>query len=470
MADARLSLAIAGGKAVATASRALGAGGGTTLPGRVAALLDPGILRKTARRLRRGAIVLTGTNGKTTTARIIAQVLGDSGLRVAHNRAGANLLSGVTSALLANANAAGVPRADVGLFEVDEAALPEVIRRVQPRVLLITNLFRDQLDRYGEIDYLLGIWRQALRDLPAASTLVLNADDPGVASLADAAPGRVLWFGIDDPALGSAEREHAADSIRCQRCAAPLDYAVVYYAHIGLHSCPRCGARRPDPDVVARAISLAGLEASSFRLGIGDSTHVVQVRVPGVYNVYNALAAAAATTALGVPQSAVVAGLQAFTAAFGRVERVTVNERNVFMALVKNPVGFNQVLRTIIAPNTPGAAAARPLNLLIVINDNFADGTDISWLWDVDFELLAGRVGFAIVAGTRAGDMAVRLKYAGVDPGLVTVVPPYAEALRVAVERTPKAETLYLLPTYTAMLAVRAHLADRGLVDRFWMD
>jgi UDP-N-acetylmuramyl tripeptide synthase len=466
--DARLALAIAAGKSIGAVSRALRLGGGTTLPGRIASAVDPSVVSKAARALPRGSLVLTGTNGKTTTARLLADMLRAAGLSVVHNRAGANLISGVASAIVAESRIGGTVVADVGLFEVDEAATPDAVRLLIPKVVVITNLFRDQLDRYGELDYLLSVWREALSRLPPTSVVVLNADDPAVASLADGLSCGVKFFGIDDADIGLSEREHASDSTRCPRCARPLAYSTIYYSHLGNYLCHECGLAKPSPDIRARSVRALGLTGTDFLLGHPAGENRVTFGLPGLYNVYNALAASAAALAAGIDAETLVAAMREFKAAFGRIERIPIGGRDLFLALVKNPVGFNQVIRTI-APETPTDDRANcPLSMVIAINDHFADGTDISWLWDVDFERLAGRVESVVVSGTRADDMALRLKYAGVDTGRVTVINDGPAALAAAVEHTPAGQTCYVLPTYTAMLELRTHLANLGLAERFW--
>jgi UDP-N-acetylmuramyl tripeptide synthase len=464
--DARLGSAVLAGNLAGFLSRRLGAGGGTTLPGELATRLDPQVLPKLSARLARGSIVVTGTNGKTTTSRLISSVLSEAAWRPVHNRAGANLLSGVTSALISQSSLRSRLVADVGLFEVDEAVMPEAVARTHPRVVVVTNLFRDQLDRYGEVDYLAGVWRKALSSLPPDATVVLNADDPLVASLGAGLAARVVYFGVDDESVGALALEHAADSKVCLACGTPYDYSVAYYGHVGKYRCPNCGQGRPEPSVVACSVSLAGVDGASLVVGTPQGDVNLSLRLPGLYNVYNALAATAGCLSMGVELDAVKAGVDSFVAAFGRIERVRVEDKTAFLALVKNPVGFNQVIRTVFGPE--GVVPAEPRNALILINDHFADGTDISWLWDVDFELLRGRVGFVVVGGTRAEDMAVRLKYAGVDAAAVTVEGSAEAALTRGLERTTAGGTLYVLPTYTAMLEVRGILSRWRYVEEFW--
>lgn len=459
----RLAAAVAAGQLATLLSRRLGVGGGTTAPGHLVSLLDPGAISTIAARISRGCIAVTGTNGKTTTTRMISTVLKNADLRVTHNRSGANLLPGIASTLVNASSLAGNPRADVGLFEVDEAAFPSAVQQLRPRVCVLTNLFRDQLDRYGEVDYLFSLWRRTLSELPESSTVLLNADDPRVASLGDGLACRVLYYGIEDPSLGGAAISHAADSTFCVRCGAPYQYRMVFYSHLGHYRCPSCGTSRPDPQLRVTRAELLGIEGSRLEIATPVGDVEVRVKVPGMYNVYNALAAVGASVTLGIAPDIIRVGIEAFSAVFGRVERVQLQGRHLFLALVKNPVGFTEVLSTLL--REPGQR-----RLMIVINDKFADGTDVSWLWDVDFEMLAGRVRFAHVSGLRAEDMAVRLKYAGVDPGLISVEGNPALALKQALENTPVGETLYLLPTYTAMLEVRGGLADAGHLLPFWED
>jgi len=459
----RLAAAVAAGQLATFLSRRLGTGGGTTAPGHLVRMLDPGAIAGIAARLPSGTVVVTGTNGKTTTSRMISALLSRAGLKVIHNRSGANLIAGIASTLVNGSNLVGNPRADVGLFEVDEAAFPAAVQELRPRLCVLTNLFRDQLDRYGEVDYLSRLWRETLGSLPPSSTVLLNADDPRIADLGDKLSCRVIYYGIEDRSLGGATLAHASDSRFCLRCGAPYDYPTVFYSHLGHYRCPSCGAARPAPELKATSCELLGIEGSRLQVEAPVGSVELEVRVPGVYNVYNALAAVGVGVAMGIGMETIRAGLGDFSAAFGRVERVQVQGRQLFLALVKNPVGFNEVLSTLL--REPGRKA-----LMIVINDLFADGTDVSWLWDVDFEMLADRVLFAVASGLRAADMAVRLKYAGVDPALITVEPDGFRALQQALRDTPEGGTLYLLPTYTAMLEVRGKLAEAGHLPPFWED
>jgi lipid II isoglutaminyl synthase (glutamine-hydrolysing) len=459
--NVRLSTAIALGKTAATLSRVLGRGGGTTMPGRVARAVEPDVVGLLARRLHGGTVLVAGTNGKTTTAHLLAHIMRAEGRRVVHNRAGANLAAGIASALVEHADFRGDPAGDLGIFEVDEATVPRVVPALRPRVAVFTNLFRDQLDRYGEIDYISGLWRAAGARLPSGFVRVANADDPLVYDAVREMPGRLATYGLDDERHALPALEHTAEARYCYQCGTPYLYAVTYFGHMGRYRCPTCGVARPTPDVVGRDIALAGPDGTSLTVDAGPlGRAAVQTRLPGLYNVYNVLAAIAASLQLGAPLSRAANAVGTFAPAFGRAERATLDGRDVQMLLVKNPAGFNEVLRTVLA------AGPLPV-LLIAINDLIADGRDVSWLWDVDFEMLAGRVERVVVSGLRAEDMAVRLEYAGVPAAAIEVERSYDTALRRALDHDGSGR-LFILPTYTAMLAIRALLEHRGVVARFW--
>jgi lipid II isoglutaminyl synthase (glutamine-hydrolysing) len=463
---ARLSAALMAGRAAATLSRRLGRGGGTVIAGHLVPRIAPDALREVTDSLPNGSIVVSGTNGKTTTTRLLSHILLAAGLRPIHNRAGANLLSGLFSAVAQATDWQARPRGDVGLFEVDEATVPSALQHIEPRVLLLHNIFRDQLDRYGEVHFVAGLWRDAVRLLSGHTTLVLNADDPLVSGVApDGSPAgpAVVTYGIADEHVGEHALPHAADARLCPRCGAPLLYDLVYFGHLGHYHCTNGDFARPALDVSATDVELLGDEGTNLTVATPDGVLRARLRLPGLYNVYNALAAIAVCCALGVRREVVARGLETFTAAFGRLERIQVEDRQLFLALVKNPVGFTEVLRTILGP--PGKRT-----LLIAINDRFADGTDVSWLWDVEFERLQERVNVAICAGLRADDMAVRLKYAGIETERIRVENDLQRAIELALSAAEPAETVYVLPTYTAMLALRDILQRTGYVRGFWED
>jgi lipid II isoglutaminyl synthase (glutamine-hydrolysing) len=449
----RLQLEIALARAAGRLSRIAGRGGGTTIPGKILATLDPNAVGTLARRLPRGSALISATNGKTTTAAIVAEVLGDR-VRLAHNRAGANLVSGVASALLA------APAAELGLFEVDEGAFPDIARRVRPQAVCLGNLFRDQLDRYGELELVAEKWRSALGELDPAANVIVNADDPLLADISRGRPN-VVRFGLDDPRVARERLPHAADSKYCRICGAPYVYAAAYVGHLGDYACPNGHDRRPPLDVAAREIELNGLESVSFDFVTTEGTRRLSLALPGLYNVYNALAAASLAMALGASLDDLEAGFASFRAAFGRFERIPAGDKTVLLLLIKNPAGANEVVRTIVADGGPKLA-------LIALNDNIADGRDVSWIWDVDFEPLAAGLDQLVVTGGRAYELALRFKYGGVPSERIEVLPELERALDRALDLTPSGGELVVLPTYTAMLALRRIAADRGLVRPYW--
>jgi UDP-N-acetylmuramyl tripeptide synthase len=471
----RLAAGVAAAKAVGTLARTAGRGGGTSLPGKVLTRVEPHAIGRLASRLDRGSVVISATNGKTTTAAMVAAILERTGARLVHNRAGANMAGGVASAL-ANASRRGgrALTGDLGLFEVDEFWLGPVVEELEPRALLLGNLFRDQLDRYGELETIADRWAEIVA---GRAGLVLNADDPLVADLGRHAPDPV-YFGVDDHSLALPQLQHASDSKHCRRCGHPYGYTQIYLAHLGHYRCPNCGQARPRPAIVATNVALDGIRSAAFTLrahcGLTASVSCslsqerlppllrerrVELPLPGLYNVYNALGAAALALTLGVGLDDVVAGLESVEPAFGRAETLDLDGRPVSILLVKNPAGANEVLRTL-------ALEGGELDLLGVLNDRTADGRDVSWVWDADWELLAGHVRRFTASGTRAAELALRMKYAGLDTRRITVVDELEEALDAA--RADGAGPLYVVPTYTALLELRELLTRRGHAEAYW--
>jgi UDP-N-acetylmuramyl tripeptide synthase len=448
-----LALEIAAARGVAALSRRLGAGGGTTIPGRLLADFDRGAIDRLAARLSRGTAVVSATNGKTTTTAMAAEILRPRH-RLAHNAAGANLVSGVASTLLTAGDA------DLGLFEVDEAALPELVRRLRPRAVCLGNLFRDQLDRYGELELVAERWRDAVRELPPDVQLVYNADDPQLAAVAEARPQSVA-FGLDDPRVARPSLQHAADSKYCVRCGTPYEYAAAYVGHLGDYRCPRGDHARPLLQVAARDVSLQGLERASFRLDMPEGSRRVELALPGLYNVYNAVAAAALAWALGAGLDDIGAGLERFSAAFGRFERVAIDEKRILLLLIKNPAGANEAVRTLVDGGAPRV-------LVVALNDEIADGRDVSWIWDVDFEPLLPRLQTLVASGSRAAELALRFRYGGLDESAIELEPDLAAGIDRGLELTPAGGELVVLPTYTAMLGLQRILASRGLAKPYW--
>ncbi len=449
----RLTVETSAARLVGRVSRAAGRGGGTTLPGKLLWKIDPAAIDALAARLPSGTALVSATNGKTTTSAMLARILGRR-YRLAWNNSGANLASGVASTLLSAQDA------ELALLEVDEFALPEVMRRVRPRVVALGNLFRDQLDRYGELEHIAERWRASVTTLSPTSQLVVNADDPLVAHLAEGRD-RSLRYGVDDQRLARPRLQHAADSKYCVRCGSPYAYAAVYVGHLGDYRCPACGHARPPLDVAARAIDPQGLDATVFDLVTPAGTARLRLPLPGLYNVYNALSAAATALALDASLDEIVGGLETFNAAFGRFERIEAGDRQILMLLIKNPAGANEAVRTLEEGGVPRI-------LLVALNDRIADGRDVSWIWDVDFEPLLERAERIVVSGERAAELALRFTYADFDPAQLEVIPDLRRALDRGLEHTPAGSELGVLPTYTAMLDLRAIAVSRGLVRPFW--
>jgi UDP-N-acetylmuramyl tripeptide synthase len=434
--------------------------------------MAPDAIDRLARRLDRGSIVVSSTNGKTTTAGMIASILHAAGREPIHNRAGSNMHWGVATALLEQDG-------DEGLFELDEAWLPRVVPQLRPRLLVLGNLFRDQLDRYGELERLADEWADLVESLSQAPAgpggeaeepadgvgFALNADDPLIADLGRDSelrrrPG-VTYFGIEDTSQALPELQHAHDAKHCRRCGAPYSYELAFVGHLGHYLCPNCHADRPAPDVAATEIELHGISGSRVQVRTPEGELELDLPLPGLYNVYNALAAVTAGIRSGVSLDVIRAGLQSMRAVFGRVETIEVAEKPVSILLIKNPAGANEVLRTLSMESQNGG-----LDVWIALNDKIADGRDVSWIWDADFELLSGDVRRVICAGTRAAEMALRLKYAGWPEERIEIETPIERSLDDAVAAAPT--RLFALPTYTALLELRTLLAHRGLAADFW--
>jgi UDP-N-acetylmuramyl tripeptide synthase len=420
--------------------------------------MEPDAIERLAARLDRGSIVVSSTNGKTTTAGMISGILRADGRTPIHNRAGSNMHWGVATALLEQSG-------DEGLFELDEAWLPRVAPELRPRLLVLGNLFRDQLDRYGELERLADEWAELVRRLEGSCEFALNADDPLIADLGRdedlrRRPG-VTHFGIEDESQALPDLQHAHDAKHCRRCGAPYVYDRAFVGHLGHYTCPNCDADRPTADVAATKIELHGISGSSVHVTTPHGELDLDLPLPGLYNVYNALAAITAGVRSGVSLERIRQGLESMRAVFGRVETIDVAGKPVSILLIKNPAGANEVLRTLQLESVDGG-----IDLWLALNDRIADGRDVSWIWDADFELLADGVRRVVCAGTRAPEMALRLKYAGWPQESIEVMEPIEASLDEAVSATP--DRLFALPTYTALLELRTLLTHRGLASDYW--
>ncbi len=442
-------------RAAGRVNRASGRGGGSAAPGRLLLRMAPRAIRSLAARLAEGSTLISATNGKTTTARMLATILETEGRTVVHNRSGANTHWGVCTAL---AESSG----ETGVFEVDEAWLPLLASELRPRQVVLGNLFRDRLDAYGELDQLTELWRGLLRGPNAPAAVIANADDPllsGPGGVLDEAPGEPVLFGISVADAGREQPEHPNEGHSCLRCGTRLCYTRAYVGQLGHYRCVGCDLSRPQPQVRAtkvRELGLAGVEAT---IALPGTELSVRIPMPGLHNVYNALAAAAAAWQLGARPESIRQGLESMKPPFGRGETFLVEGRSVSLLLVKNPVGMNETLRLLrIESHT------RPLHLWFALNDLEPDGQDVSWIWDADFERLAGVATVITCSGRRAAELALRLKYAGLDCPLH--VDRDLESFATALAAAP--DGLVALPTYSALLELRAVLNSRGVSLTDW--
>ena len=434
----RLGLAVSVAKGVTFIVRSLGLGAASVLPGSIARRIEPRLLRLLSQQVKNGIILIAGTNGKTTTALLLCSILKRQGYRIAHNSTGANLENGLMTALIENADFLGRLNVDYGILEVDENIVPKVLKPLQPRIILCLNLFRDQLDRYGEVDTISKRWTKVISTLPLETVVIPNADDPTLSYLGQQLPQKVLFFGMNEPEQYLEAIPHAVDSIYCPSCGHSLDYQGVYLSHLGDFTCPQCGFSKSQPSL--------------------ESSEWPQILV-GLYNKYNTLAAVTAARELGVDQGIIQETIDNFQAAFGRAEDLVFNNKRVRILLSKNPVGTNETIRVV--------TQSHDSTTLLVLNDRTPDGTDVSWIWDVDTEKLVERGGTLVVSGDRVYDMALRLRYSQElnQSNLNLIIKEdLAEAIATALQHTPENETLHILPTYSAMLEVREILTGRKIL------
>lgn len=405
-------------------SRSFGLGAGSTWPGHVVLEINPHFLRDFRKSFKGKIILIAGTNGKTTTSKMIRVILESNGKKIIHNEAGANLLNGIASAIVNKPDGS-----DVALFEVDENTLPNAVKELLPDIIVLLNLFRDQLDRYGEVDSIANKWKKAFSQFKKNYVLILNSDDPHIAFLGENVKAKLLYFGIDDENLFIKAPQHAMDATNCPRCSYKLDFSGIYFSHLGLWSCKSCKLKRPTPDISK-----------------------VKSPLPGVYNIYNTQAAILVAKTLGIEEEKAKKLLTNFSAAFGRQEEFEIAGKKIQILLSKNPAGFNESIRTV-----KGLGAK---TVLLVLNDRIPDGRDVSWIWDVDFEELSNVN--LIISGDRAYDMGLRIKYANSSKN--QIIKNLKEAIEIGLKQIGKGETLYILPTYSAMLEVRKILTGRKIL------
>ncbi len=451
----------AGLRPLGRARLSAGIGGGTSMPGVIARRLDPAVLRKVLGSTHARKIVICGSNGKTTTARMVAALARSAGCRVTQNRSGSNLLAGVTAVAVNGADLLGRLDADLLIFEIDEATIRHAVPEIEPDAVIVTNIFRDQLDRYGELYAVARALETMIRQLPQEATVILNGDDPLLASFAPEAVARRLYFGMQTDDVGTQVPEHAADTVRCVHCQHDLDYAKVYISHLGAFRCPNCGYARPPLDVAVAHAQLAALGASQVTLSTPAGSRAFELALPGLHNVYNAAAAVAGALALGLDLSGAEQAFSSLRPAFGRLEPITAGDRQIVLAFVKNPTSYNTTLRTLL--QEPGQK-----HILSAHSHAETDGQDFAWLWDVDFEELAPQVASLVASGNKAEELAMRFKYAGVPEDRVTVIHDRPGALDYALRQAGPGGTLYALAGYTPLMELRRVMDSRGWVPPFW--
>ena len=441
----RLGLAVGVAKTVTSVVRSLRLGAASVLPGEISRRLHPRLLPLLFDQVSKGVILVVGTNGKTTTSLLLKQILDDNGFKVIHNSSGANLINGLITALLGSTSLTGNLTADYAILEVDENILPLVLKDCEPKYILALNLFRDQLDRYGEVDTIAQRWQKAIAPLAKDTTIVLNADDPTLSYLGQQLQQQVVYFGLNEPELYLEEIPHAVDSIYCPNCGHLLNYQGVYLSHLGDYQCPSCNFTKSKTAV--------------------NSQEWSQILI-GVYNKYNTLAAGLLAQHIGIDIETIFDTIKNFKAAFGRAEELDVNGKHVRILLSKNPVGMNETIRAVNNIKKTGTASVA----LLVLNDRIPDGTDVSWIWDVDTEELVKLGGKLIVSGDRVYDMALRLKYSHPEIAEdktnfdLIIKEDLSQAINTALEQTPNNETLHIIPTYSAMLEVREILVGRKIL------
>lgn len=450
--DIRLALAIVVGKTIAVLNKLTGSGA-TAAPGLYALKIDPNLVSKLTAKLKYGSIIISGTNGKTTTSRLTADILSQK-FKIIHNRQGSNLLRGIAATLIANSSLSGNLESNLGIWEVDEATLPQAIKHTNPKSIVLLNLFRDQLDRYGEVDTVRAKWQKALRSPNQGRTLILNADDPGVSFLAKSFQGKVVYFGVEDKKLDLPQVTNVADIKHCLNCEANLVYSALLTAHMGHYSCPKCNFKRPKPQVSASNLKFNPDFSTQIDLSLITSHLSLSYQLPGLYNVYNVLAAAALCNSLDIDHTKIKEKITSFSAAFGRFQNVDIQGKTATIFLIKNPAGANEVIRTISLKNN--------LNVLAILNDKIADGKDVSWIWDTNWEILIPKIKNLAISGTRCWDMATRLKYANFQMSKNDVHEDISYSLQNAMAKLNKNDTLIILPTYTAMLELQKSLQKLG--------
>src|SRR5579859_2160594 len=460
---ARLAVAISAGKLAGASGRFFHIGGGTSLSGMIARRIDPNVLKSVVGASKAKKIVITGSNGKTTTARMTAAIADANGRRVSQNRTGSNLIQGITSVAVNFADLFGRLDSDVLLFEIDEGTLAHAVPEIQPDVVVVTNIFRDQLDRYGELYSVARALNTMLESLPETSTILLNGNDPQVANFGKHARAKRLFFGLETTEIGTPVPEQSADIIRCIHCQEDLLYEVAYMSHLGLYRCPNCGYTLPKLDFAATSVQLSsdGEGPSHVKIRTPQGEIALDIPLPGVHNVYNAVAAIGATMSAGFDMAKVPAAIASIRPAFGRLEKIQAGDQTIYLAFVKNPTSFNLMLRLI-------AQHSNEKHALVVASNTVVDGEDFAWLWDVDLEQIAPDLRDVVCGGSKAEEIAMRLKYADIPVDKISIVHEREAALDAALKNAGPGGTLYIMASYTPTNELRRIMQKRGWVKHFW--
>jgi UDP-N-acetylmuramyl tripeptide synthase len=453
--DLKLFLAIFVGKIIKLIINVKG-GGATAAPGLYALRIDPNLVNKLSKKVKKGSILISGTNGKTTTTRLVSDILSTK-YKVIHNRQGSNLLRGIASTFISKTNFLGQVDGDIALWEVDEATLPQAIEHTSPSLIALLNLFRDQLDRYGEVDSVRKKWQRAISGLSKNTTLVLNADDPGISYLSGEFKGKTIFFGVEDNKIDLPIVENISDIKHCPNCGHVLIFSDVLSAHLGHYQCENCDFERPMPSVSASDAHFYSDFSTAIKLNVKGQLSNVKYDLPGLYNVYNVLAATAVCLASNAEKITILEKIPLFSAAFGRFQKITIKGKHVFIFLIKNPAGANEIIRTI--------SQKENLNILAILNDNFADGKDVSWIWDTNWEVLKNKTKNTWISGIRRWDLATRFKYAEIKLSKNNVYKDINYSINQILLQLSSNDTLIILPTYTSLLSVQNVLRslEKGL-------
>lgn len=431
--------------------------GGTAIPGKIALKICPELLGFLAKDVK--CVIVTGTNGKTTTSRIIEEIYLRNDASYFANRSGANLINGITSIFIENSTLTGKPRKENAIIECDEAASKEVCRLINPSVVLVTNVFRDQLDRYGEVSGTLQNILIGLKNSPKA-TICLNADCSLTASIEGQVPNKLIFYGIDVPIYKDTIDE-VSDAPYCIKCKHEYEYTYRTFGHLGGFYCPDCGYKRPETEVSVTDILSADLSSTKVRARVFGDDELITINLPGGYNIYNAVGALAVSEAVGFSRRSAIEAIASFSCGFGRMEQFDLGGHSARIILVKNPAGCNQVINYL-------TGLYEKTVFVCCLNDNSADGKDVSWIWDVNFEKLTDMFDFIpeiYVSGIRAADMALRLKYAGIDEKKLSIFGDYDELLKAM---TDQPLPVIIMPTYTAMMELRAKMSSAFGGKDFW--